>query len=54
MSRPLPVRVPLVTEPWGILKSLAEARRNVLSIIPDIATKQPMVCLLYTSPSPRD
>lgn len=43
MSRPLPVRVPLVTEPWGILKSLAEARRNVLSIIPDIATKQPMV-----------
>jgi len=38
-----PVRVPLVTEPWGILKSLAEARRNVLSIIPEIATKQPMV-----------
>ncbi len=39
----LPVRVPLVTEPWGLLKSLREARRNVLSIIPDIATKQPMV-----------
>ncbi|MDG1181219.1 MAG: cytochrome P450 [Tateyamaria sp.] len=39
----LPVRVPLVTEPWGILKSLQMARRNVLSIIPDIATKQPMV-----------
>ncbi|MGJ8615186.1 MAG: cytochrome P450 [Sulfitobacter sp.] len=38
-----PVRVPLVTEPWGILKSLRMARRNVLSIIPDIATKQPMV-----------
>ncbi len=38
-----PVRVPLVTEPWGILKSLQMARRNVLSIIPDIATKQPMV-----------
>ncbi|MDF1729457.1 MAG: cytochrome P450 [Sulfitobacter sp.] len=38
-----PVRVPLVTEPWGILKSLAEARRNVLSIIPQIAVKQPMV-----------
>ena len=37
------MRVPLVTEPWGILKSLAEARRNVLSIIPEIATKQPMV-----------
>ncbi len=45
MSRPAatPVRVPLVTEPWGILKSLRMARRNVLSIIPDIATKQPMV-----------
>ena len=40
---PTPVRVPLVTEPWGILKSLSEARKNVLSIIPDIATKQPMV-----------
>ena len=39
----IPVRVPLVTEPWGILKSLQMARRNVLSIIPDIATKQPMV-----------
>ena len=39
----LPVRVPLVREPWGIFKSLNEARKNVLSIIPDIATKQPMV-----------
>lgn len=39
----LPVRVPLVTEPWGILKSLQMARRNVLSIIPEIATRQPMV-----------
>ncbi|MGJ8547074.1 MAG: cytochrome P450 [Sulfitobacter sp.] len=39
----LPVRVPLVTEPWGILKSLAAARRNVLSIIPQIAVQQPMV-----------
>ena len=38
-----PVRVPLVREPWGIFKSLNEARKNVLSIIPDIATKQPMV-----------
>lgn len=43
MSTTLPVRVPLVTEPWGLFKSLAEARRNVLSIIPDIATRQPMV-----------
>jgi hypothetical protein len=32
-----------VTEPWGILRSLRAARRNVMSIIPDIATKQPMV-----------
>ncbi|MFD0859173.1 cytochrome P450 [Roseovarius aquimarinus] len=39
----LPVRVPLVTEPIGILGSLKAARRNVLSIIPDIATRQPMV-----------
>ena len=42
-TSPLPVRVPLVTEPWGILKSLRMARRNILSIIPTIATKQPMV-----------
>ncbi len=38
-----PVRVPLVNEPWGIWKSLAMARKNVLSIIPEIATTQPMV-----------
>ena len=42
-TSPLPVRVPLVTKPWGILKSLQMARRNILSIIPTIATKQPMV-----------
>jgi cytochrome P450 len=42
-SSALPVRVPLVTEPWGIWKSLNAARRNVLSIIPDLATRQPMV-----------
>ena len=29
-----PVRVPLVTEPRGLLKSLNAARQNVLSIIP--------------------
>ena len=39
----LPVHVPLVREPWGILKSLNAARQNVLSIIPKIATRQPMV-----------
>ena len=38
-----PVAVPLVREPWGLLRSLSEARKNVLSIIPDIATKQPIV-----------
>lgn len=42
-SSALPVRVPLVTAPMGILASLGAARRNVLSIIPDIATRQPMV-----------
>ena len=41
--RPLPVRVPLVTEPVGLFGSLQMARRNVLSIIPKIATTQPMV-----------
>ncbi|THD76081.1 cytochrome P450 [Thalassobius vesicularis] len=39
----LPVRVPLVTQPMGLWASLSAARRNVLSIIPDIATRQPMV-----------
>ncbi|THH35021.1 cytochrome P450 [Aliishimia ponticola] len=43
LSSRVPARVPLVTEPWGILKSLRESRKNVLSIIPDIATRQPMV-----------
>ncbi len=38
-----PARVPLVQEPWGILKSLNAARRNVLSILPQIATTQPIV-----------
>jgi len=43
MSIDLPVRVPLVTEPWGVFKSLQQARKNVLTVIPDLATKQPMV-----------
>jgi len=38
-----PVRVPLVTQPLGILASLGAARRNILSIIPEIATRQPIV-----------
>lgn len=44
MSAPaIPVHVPLVTQPMGILASLNAARRNVLGIIPAIATRQPMV-----------
>ncbi|MEO1140463.1 MAG: cytochrome P450 [Pseudomonadota bacterium] len=44
MSHPAtPVKVPLTTQPMGILGSLNAARRNVLSIIPEIATRQPMV-----------
>lgn len=39
----LPVAAPLVTQPMGILASLAAARRNILSIIPKIATTQPIV-----------
>ncbi|WP_299852159.1 cytochrome P450 [uncultured Roseovarius sp.] len=39
----LPVHVPLVTEPMSIWQSLKAARENLLSIIPHIATKQPMV-----------
>ena len=39
----LPVQVPLVTEAWGIWKSFQAARRNLLELIPEIATRQPMV-----------
>ncbi len=39
----LPVQVPLVTEPMGVLDSLKTARRNLLEIIPEIATRQPIV-----------
>ena len=38
-----PVKVPLVTEVWGIWKSFQAARRNVLEIIPEIATRVPIV-----------
>ncbi|MGB7241474.1 MAG: cytochrome P450 [Sulfitobacter sp.] len=38
-----PVRAQLVNEPWGILKSLNVARQNLLRILPEIATTQPMV-----------
>ena len=39
----LPVHVPLGTRPLGLWASLAAARRNLLTIIPKIATTQPMV-----------
>ncbi|MDQ2091223.1 cytochrome P450 [Marimonas arenosa] len=39
----LPVHVPLVTRPMGIFASLNAARRNLLEILPEIATRQPMV-----------
>lgn len=40
---PEPVKVPLVTQPMSILQSLGSARKNLLSILPEIATRQPMV-----------
>ncbi|MFN3936522.1 MAG: cytochrome P450 [Gemmobacter sp.] len=39
----LPVRVPLATRPLGILGTLRAGRRNVLELIPELATRQPMV-----------
>ncbi|CUH78943.1 cytochrome P450 [Tropicibacter naphthalenivorans] len=39
----LPVRVPLVTQPLGLWGSLKALRRNVLSILPELTVKQPMV-----------
>jgi len=42
-TQTIPVKVPLVTEPWGIFRSLATARRNVLEILPEISTRQPIV-----------
>ncbi|WP_394345598.1 cytochrome P450 [Aliigemmobacter aestuarii] len=39
----MPVRVPLATEPLGIFGTLRAGRRNVLELIPDIATRMPMI-----------
>jgi cytochrome P450 len=41
--RALPVQVPLVTRPLGLLGSLRVARENVLGLIPELATRQPIV-----------
>lgn len=42
-SRPLPPRVPLARRPLGVIGSALTAQRNVLELIPEIATRQPMV-----------
>lgn len=39
----LPVRVPLHTQPLGIWGSLQAGRRNVLELIPEIATRVPIL-----------
>ncbi|MEK6204684.1 MAG: cytochrome P450, partial [Amylibacter sp.] len=38
-----PPKVKLVTEVWGPIRSLMVARRNILEIIPEAATKQPII-----------
>ncbi len=39
----LPVRVPLATRPLGVWGSLQAGRRNVLELIPEIATHAPII-----------
>jgi cytochrome P450 len=41
--RPDPVKVALATRPLGILGSLAAGRRNVLELVPEIATHAPIL-----------
>ncbi|MFC2969792.1 cytochrome P450 [Acidimangrovimonas pyrenivorans] len=43
MTAATPVQVPLVTEPLGIWGSFRNARRNLLELIPELATRQPIV-----------
>lgn len=38
-----PVKVPLVQQPLGIFGSLSAARRNIIGIIPEVATREPIV-----------
>ncbi len=42
-AKPLPVRAALATEPLGLFGSLKAARSNLLSILPELAVRQPMV-----------
>ncbi|MGR3199915.1 MAG: cytochrome P450, partial [Paracoccus sp. (in: a-proteobacteria)] len=42
-SQAEPAKVALATRPLGILGTAATARRNVLELIPGIATRQPIV-----------
>ena len=42
-TQDFPIFVPLSDEPMGVLASLNASRRNLLSIIPSIALKQPIV-----------
>ncbi|RMF38778.1 MAG: cytochrome P450 [Alphaproteobacteria bacterium] len=39
----IPVRAKLTRRPLGILSTLRAARRNVLEIVPELATRQPMI-----------
>ena len=41
VEAPCPVRVPLATEKLGILATLRAGRRNVLELIPELATHAP-------------
>lgn len=42
-QRPCPVRADLVREPLNILQSWQASRQNLLSIIPEVATRHPIV-----------
>ncbi|MCW3780567.1 cytochrome P450 [Defluviimonas salinarum] len=39
----IPVQVPLATRPLGVWASMKTGQRNLLELIPEIATRQPMV-----------
>jgi cytochrome P450 len=43
IAAPLPVRVPLSNTPLGIWGSLRAGRQNVLQLIPEIATRAPII-----------